>query len=180
VRTPRAHGAVCPLADPRLEPRPKKGRDDIMKTRDFTFTLAVDQSPEEVFAAVTDVRAWWSPFEGRSAQVGDEFTFRYEDLHRSTHRVIEAVPGKKVVWRTLDANLSHSKDPAEWIGTEIRFEIARKGDKTELRFTHVGLVPEFDCFEACSAGWGFVIGESLRRRITTGTGTPYPGAQSAA
>jgi len=77
-----------------------------------------------------------------------------------------------IVWRTVDADLPHAKDPREWIGTETRFEIARKGDKTELRFTHVGLVPELDCYEACSAGWTFYVGQSLRRLIATGEGEP--------
>jgi uncharacterized protein YndB with AHSA1/START domain len=150
-----------------------------MNNRDFTLTLSVDQTPEEVFAAVTNVRGWWSQaLEGRSAEVGDEFTYRYKELHRSTHQVTEAVPGKRVVWRTVDADLSHAKGRTEWIGTEARFEIARKGDKTELRFTHVGLVPEFDCFEACSAGWSFYVGDSLRRLITTGKGKPDPDAKS--
>ena len=145
-----------------------------MKNRNFTLALSVDQTPEEVFAAVMNVRGWWSQgLEGHSAKGGDEFTYRYKDLHRSTHRVTEAVPGKRVVWRTVDAHLAHSKDPAEWIGTEVRFEIAQQGDKTELRFTHVGLVPEFECFEACSRGWSFYVGESLRRLIATGQGKPY-------
>jgi uncharacterized protein YndB with AHSA1/START domain len=152
-----------------------------MKNRDFTLTLIVDQSPEEVFAAVTNVRGWWSQaLEGRSADVGDEFTYRYKQLHRSTHRVTEAVPGERVVWHTVDADLSHSKDRTEWTGTEARFEIARKGDKTELRFIHVGLVPAFDCFEACSAGWTFYVGDSLRQLIATGKGKPDPGPKSSA
>jgi uncharacterized protein YndB with AHSA1/START domain len=146
-----------------------------MNNRHFTLTLSVDQSPAEVFAAVINVRGWWSQaLVGRSAEVGDEFTYRHKDVHRSTHRVTEVVPGERIVWRTLDADLSHSKEPTEWIGTEVRFEIARKGDKTELRFTHVGLVPEFDCFDACSAGWSFYVGDSLRRLITTGKGEPDP------
>jgi uncharacterized protein YndB with AHSA1/START domain len=144
-----------------------------MNNRDFTLTLSLDQSPEEVFAAVTNVRGWWSQaLEGRSAEVGDEFTYRHKDVHRSVHRVTEAVPGQRIVWRTVDADLPHAKEPSEWIGTEVRFEITarRQGGKTELRFTHVGLVPELDCFEACSTGWGFYIGDSLRRLITTGKG----------
>jgi uncharacterized protein YndB with AHSA1/START domain len=146
-----------------------------MNNRDFTLTLSVDQTPAEVFAAVTNVRGWWSEgLEGRSAGVGDEFTYRHKDVHRSTHRVTEAVPGKRIVWRTLDADLRRMKDPSEWTGTEVRFEIARKGDKTELRFTHVGLVPEFDCFAACSAGWSFFVGDSLYQLITTGKGKPDP------
>jgi uncharacterized protein YndB with AHSA1/START domain len=150
-----------------------------MKNRDFTLTFLVTQTPEEVFAAITNVRGWWSQgLTGPSAQVGDEFAYRHQDLHRSTHRVTEAVPGKKVVWRTLDAALSFAKDPTEWVGTEARFEIARKGDQTELRFTHVGLVPELDCYEACSGGWSFYVGDSLRRLITTGKGKPDPRSKS--
>jgi hypothetical protein len=145
-----------------------------MKNRDLTLTLSVDQTPEEVFAAVMNVRGWWSQgLEGHSDKIGDEFTYRYKDLHRSTHRVTEAAVGKRVVWRTVDANLSHAKNPTEWNGTEVRFDIARRGDRTELRFTHMGLVPECECFEACSKGWGFYVGESLSRLITTGNGKPY-------
>jgi hypothetical protein len=145
-----------------------------MKNQDLTITLSFDQSPEEVFAAVMNVRGWWSrALEGESAEAGDEFTYRYEDLHWSTHRVTEAVPGKRVVWHTVNAHLAHAKAPGEWKGTDVRFDIARRGTKTELRFTHVGLVPELDCFESCSRGWGFYVGESLRGLVTTGKGKPY-------
>jgi hypothetical protein len=151
-----------------------------MKNQDLTITLSFDQGPEEVFAAVMNVRGWWSQaLEGESAKTGDEFTYCYEDLHRSTHRVTEAVPGKRVVWHTVDAHLTHAKAPSEWKGTDVRFDIARKGTKTELRFTHVGLVPELDCFEACSRGWGFYIGESLRGLVTSGKGKPYVRSRAA-
>ena len=144
-----------------------------MDNQNFSLTLSFDQSPEEVYAAVTNVRGWWSErLQGRSAAVGDAFTFRYEDIHRSTHRVVEAVPGKRVVWNTLDAHLSFAKDPAEWTGTDVRFDIARKGQKTELRFTHVGLTSEVDCFESCSKGWTYFVGGSLRKLIAEGKGTP--------
>jgi hypothetical protein len=145
-----------------------------MKNQDLTITLLVDQSPDEVFAAIMNVRGWWSQgLEGSSAKVGDEFTYRYEDRHCSTQKVIEAVPGRRVAWRVLDADLAIGEKRSEWTGTEIRFDIARKRGKTELRFTHVGLVPEFDCFEACSRGWSFYIEDSLRRLIATGTGKPH-------
>jgi uncharacterized protein YndB with AHSA1/START domain len=148
--------------------------------QDFTIAYSVDQTPNEVYAAVTNVRGWWSEgLEGRSAGVGDEFTYRHKDVHRSKQKVTEAVPGERVVWRILDADLSRPKNRTEWIGTEVRFEISRKGDKTELHFTHSGLVPELDCFEACSRGWGYYVGESLRRLITTGDGKPDPRAFAA-
>jgi hypothetical protein len=82
------------------------------------------------------------------------------------------VPGKKVVWRTLDSQINFVKDTTEWNGTEVVFEITRKDDKTELRFTHVGLVPTIECYGGCSGAWGFYINDSLRDLITTGKGQP--------
>jgi hypothetical protein len=38
------------------------------------------------------------------------------------------------------AEIGFVKNKTEWKGTDIIFEIARKGGKTELRFTHAGLV----------------------------------------
>ena len=144
-----------------------------MSTKDYTTSFTVDQSPEQVFAAVTNVRGWWSgQIDGDTDRLGAEFTYRYQDMHRSTQRITELVPGKKVVWRVLDAKLNFVKDKAEWNGTDIVFEIAKKDGKTELRFTHVGLVPTIECYGKCAGAWGFYINESLRDLITTGKGDP--------
>jgi hypothetical protein len=144
-----------------------------MKDQSLTLTFSVDQSPEQVFDAVNDVRAWWSgAIDGETDRLGAEFTYRYKDLHRSTQKITEFVRAKKVVWHVADAELNFVKDRNEWNGTDIVFEIARKGGKTELRFTHVGLVPAFECYGGCSGAWGFYVGDSLRSLITTGKGAP--------
>jgi hypothetical protein len=146
-----------------------------MKTQNFTTTIAVDQSPDEVFAAINDVRGWWSgEIDGSSDRLGAEFTYRYKDFHRSTQKISEFVPGKKVVWQVSNSYLGFVNDKREWEGTEVVFEIARKNGKTEVRFTHVGLVPAFECYGDCSGAWGFYINESLRSLITTGKGVPNP------
>jgi uncharacterized protein YndB with AHSA1/START domain len=144
-----------------------------MKAKGFTTSFTVDQSPQEVFDAVNDVRGWWSgEIEGSTDKLGAEFTYRYKGVHRSTQQITELVPGKKVVWHVSEARLNFVKDKTEWNGTDIVFEIARKGDKTELRFTHVGLVPAFQCYGGCSGAWGFYINDSLHSLITTGKGDP--------
>jgi hypothetical protein len=137
----------------------------------FTTTFLVSQTPDQVFAAINDVRQWWAgDIEGSTDKMGDEFTYRYEDVHYSKQRITESVPGRKVVWHVTDATIASVSDQREWKGTDVTFEITIKGDKTELRFTHVGLVPELECFEDCSDAWGFFVKSSLRSLITTGKG----------
>jgi hypothetical protein len=145
----------------------------IMKKKDFTTTFSVDQSPEEVFDAINNVRGWWSEEIGGSTdKLGAEFKFHHKDLHRSTQKITEFVPGKKVIWHVSEARLNFVKNKTEWNGTEVVFEITKKNGKTELRFTHVGLVPAFECYGDCSGAWGFYINDSLRGLITTGKGQP--------
>ncbi len=148
------------------------------KSASLTYTIEVDQTPEQVFRAINDPRAWWAgEFEGKTDVLGAEFTYRYKQMHHSTQKITELVPGKRVAWHVTDSNLSFLRDKAEWNGTDITFDIARKGAKTEVRFTHVGLVPAIECYGACSGAWGFLVKESLRSLIATGTGVPHPGGR---
>jgi hypothetical protein len=145
------------------------------RTHSFTIAFSVDQNPDQVFNAITNVRGWWTgDLDGSTEKLGDEFTYRYQDLHYSRQKITEVVPGQKVVWRVLDAHLKFAEDPGEWTGTEITFDIIRKGNQTEIRFAHVGLVPDFECFDSCSNAWGFYVNGSLRRLITTGEGPTSP------
>jgi Activator of Hsp90 ATPase homolog 1-like protein len=143
--------------------------------QNLTHSFTVDQTPEQAFAAINNVRGWWSgAIEGITDRLGEEFSYRYEDIHYSKQRITEFVPGKKVVWLVLDSSLNFVRDQHEWTGTQITFEIAKKGGKTEVRFTHVGLVPAVECYGACSDAWGFYIKDSLRNLIAKGKGEPNP------
>ena len=67
-----------------------------MKNQDFTTTIVVDQSPDQVFNALKNPQNWWSgEIAGKSSQVGDEFTYQYKEFHESTQRVVEMIPNKK-------------------------------------------------------------------------------------
>jgi hypothetical protein len=146
-----------------------------MKTNSFTTTIVVDQTPQEAFDAINDVRGWWSgEIEGRTDALGAEWTYSYKTLHRTTQRITELVAGKKIVWHVTDSQINFVKDKSEWDGTDIVFEIAKKGDKTEVRFTHAGLVPTIECYDGCSGAWGFYVNESLRDFIANGKGQPNP------
>ena len=144
-----------------------------MAAKDFTTTILVDNTPEEVFDAINNVRGWWSEeIEGLTDKLNSEFDYHYEDVHRCKIKIIELVPNKKVVWSVLDNYFKFTKDKSEWKGTKIIFDIAEKDNKTEMRFTHQGLVPAYECYEICRDAWTGYIQKSLRNLITVGKGQP--------
>ena len=146
-----------------------------MNDQHFTTTFMVDQTPEEAIGAIKNVRGWWSEeIEGSTDKLGDEFTYRYKDVHNCKMKLIEVIPHKKVVWLVVDNYFNFTKDKNEWKGTKITFEVSEKDNKTEIRFTHLGLVPEYECFDICSNAWGSYMNGSLRTLITTGKGQPNP------
>lgn len=144
-----------------------------MSAQDFTTTLIVDQSPEQVFNAITNVRGWWSEqIDGNTAQFKDVFDYHYEDIHRCKVKLIEVIQNEKIVWLVEQNYFKFTEDETEWTGTKPTFEISEKDGKTELRFTHVGLVPDYECFDICKDSWTNYIQNSLKKLITTGKGLP--------
>jgi hypothetical protein len=142
-----------------------------MNDQNYSMTILVDQTPAEAFAAINNARIWWTGepgITGSTDKLGDEFTYRYGDVHRSTHKITELVTDKKIVWHTVDSQINFVNNKTEWTGTDIVFEITQKGDQTELRFTHIGLVPSIQCYGDCSGAWGFYVNECLHSLITTG------------
>ena len=144
-----------------------------MTTSDFTTTILLNQTPKEVFEAVNDVRGWWAEsVEGNTNQLHEEFLYYYKDVHISKMRIIELVPDKKVVWLVLENEFNFTRDKTEWKGTKIIFDISEKGHQTQLRFTHEGLVPEYECYDVCHDAWTSYIQGSLKNLIETGKGKP--------
>jgi hypothetical protein len=142
-----------------------------MTTGNFTITISVDRPAEDVFRAINNVRGWWQgEIEGDSEKLNDEFSYRMKEIHFSKQQLVECIPNKKISWRVTDSNLSSFNDKSEWTGTTITFEITELNGKTQIRFTHIGLVPAFECYGDCSWAWGQLIRESLFSLVTTGKG----------
>ena len=142
-----------------------------MITSDFTTTILLDQTPAAAFEAVKNPQDWWSgEIKGSAEKLNDEFTYRYKDLHFSKQRIVEIIPNQKVVWLVTESIINYVEDKSEWTGTNISFEISEHGNRTQLRFSHLGLVPQIECFDDCSTSWSKLIRQSLFSLITTGKG----------
>jgi uncharacterized protein YndB with AHSA1/START domain len=141
-----------------------------MENRNFTATIEVPKSPEDVFNCITnDVAKWWGgkDLEGNCKKLNDEFIINHPGAHYSKQELVEVVPGKRIVWLVTDSTLNWLKrDQHEWVNTRMIFEISTEGGKTVLHFTHEGLVPGKECYAMCEQGWNMVIKDYLFNFIT--------------
>ena len=130
-----------------------------MSNKNFTYSFTSPQPAENIFDTLLDVRKWWfgvydETITGNSSKVGDVFTFvAGGGVHNTTQKLIELVPGKKITWQVTAANLSFLKKPDEWLNTTFYFELTAEGNNTRITFTHNGLQPHIECYDACSGGW---------------------------
>lgn len=143
-----------------------------MKNHSYTTIIEVATSPQDVFDDISQVSKWWSKdFEGNSAKLNDEFVICHPGRHYSRQKLVELIPGNKLVWLVTESKLDWLEhDKHEWTNTKMVFEITTKSDQTLLHFTHEGLVPEKECYARCEQGWDMVIKEKLFNFITSGKG----------
>jgi hypothetical protein len=138
------------------------------KNQNFTASVVVNQTEENVFAAINNIRGWWSEdVDGSTNKLHHEFMYRDKHLW-CRMKVTELIPGKKIVWHVLESEIDNFEGGKEWDDTKLIFEITKNEDKTEIKFTHFGLGPDLRCYAVCSKAWSFYIKSSLQRLITTG------------
>jgi hypothetical protein len=144
-----------------------------MSNESYSATIIVDKTPKQAFDAIWSVRRWWSQeIEGSTAKVGDEFKYHYRNHHTCTMKLVELVPDKRLAWLVTNNYFDFIEDKTEWKGTKVVFDVAKKGARTEIHFTHEGLVPAYECYGICSDAWGSYIRGSLKSLIETGKGSP--------
>ncbi len=144
-----------------------------MNNKDFTTSITVEQSPAKAFNAIKDFRAWWSEdIEGKTGELNGIFFYHYKDVHLCKIKLVEMIPDKKLVYQVIDNQFNFTKDKTEWINTRLIFDLMPEENKTNIVFTHEGLVPEYECYNVCKDAWTSYIQGSLKNLIETGKGKP--------
>jgi hypothetical protein len=136
----------------------------------FSYTFNTSKSNDEVFSLFLNVDQWWSglfneKIQGKSEKIDDEFSFSAGDgVHFSNQKLIELIPNQKIVWLVTDSNLSFLSQTDEWNNTKISIELETIDNQTMVKFTHQGLLPEIECYDACSSAWSQYL-DNLEKKL---------------
>lgn len=121
-----------------------------MNKQSYTQTITTHAAADKAQAAISDVHAWWAKnFEGKASDADDIFTVRFGSGDMFQLKVAEVLPNERIVWDVIDAHQSWVKQPTEWVGTKIIWELEKTPAGTTIHFTHEGLVPSLECFSQC-------------------------------
>lgn len=136
-----------------------------MEKKNYHTTIVVNASQEEALKKISQVIWWKKDFRGTAEKLNDKFSVPFGELNGEQSFVdfvvSELVPNKRIAWKVTDSNLPWFNDKKEWNGTEVVFDLFPDQGKTRIAFTHVGLVPGVECYEACESGWNGHITKDL-------------------
>lgn len=129
--------------------------------KNYSTSILVNTTPQEVCDAINNVPAWWSAnFEGNNQKQNDVFTVRFDETF-ITMKITEFLPGSKLVWHVIDCYKHWLKDKKEWNGTTITWSLSPAGAGTKIEFMHIGLIPGIECYNGCEKAWNYYIHECL-------------------
>jgi hypothetical protein len=149
-----------------------------MNQPSYHSSITINITALAAFDGINHVSAWWANHvEGSSKKLNDVFTVRFGKTFANI-KITELIPGKKIIWLVEDCYMDLLKDKNEWKDTQIIWDIKAKGDQTIVSMTHLGLVPELECFKDCTGGWNFYVGESLFNFLTRNKGLPGTGIRA--
>ena len=144
-----------------------------MSQQDYHCEITANVNAKEAFESISKgIPEWWTPnFEGGSQNVDDLFTIRFPTTFVD-FEVTEIVPARKIVWQVNDCYFAWLKDKTEWTDPRVVWEFLPQNESTKISMTHIGLVPEIECYRNCVRGWDFFVKQSLRKLLTEGQGMP--------
>jgi hypothetical protein len=143
-----------------------------MENKNFHTFITVNVPQREVISKINRVDKWWAKdFSGKAEKLNDKFTIRFGSTFVD-FEISELVSNKKVVWKVTNCFLPWLKNKTEWNNTVVVYEVSSANGSTKINFTHVGLVPNLECYEQCENGWTRFVTVSLPKYLETGVGLP--------
>ena len=141
---------------------------------DIIHRIGIRASAGQVYKALSTIQGlanWWTEeVEGDENIRGRvKFTFRSEtgDIKGQMVMEIQQLNAQQTVrWQCVDG-------PAEWIGTEITFDLSQQDDQIIIIFGHRNWREEVEFMAHCSMKWAVFL-LSLREYVETGKGKPSP------
>ena len=141
---------------------------------DIIHRIGIKSPAAQVYKALSTIEGlahWWTEEVEGDEKVGGkiEFCFRSEtgDIKgKMIMEVLELNPQKYVRWRCIDG-------PAEWIGTDIDFELSQQDDQIIIIFGHRNWREAIEFTAHCSMKWAVFL-LSLREYVEKGKGKPSP------
>jgi uncharacterized protein YndB with AHSA1/START domain len=141
---------------------------------DIIHRIGVKSPATKLYKALSTIEglaSWWTDEVEGEEKIGGKiaFTFRSEtgDIKgKMIMEVQELNPQKNVTWRCTDG-------PAEWIGTDITFDLSQQDDQTIIIFGHRNWREAIEFMAHCSMKWAVFL-LSLREYVETGKGKPSP------
>ena len=141
---------------------------------DIIHRIGIRSPAMQVYEALTTLEGlarWWTGDVQGDGRIGGriEFLFRSETGETRGTMVMEVQAldaPREVRWRCVDG-------PAEWVGTDITFELSEQDDQTIVLFGHRNWHEAVEFTAHCSMKWAtFLL--SLREYVETGQGKPSP------
>ena len=141
---------------------------------EITHRIGIRSSPAQVYQALSTIDGlahWWTEETAGDERVGGKITFTFRtdtgDIKgQMTMQVQELNPEQNVKWRCVDG-------PAEWIGTDITFDLSQQDGQTIIVFGHKHWPEAAEFMAHCSMKWAVFL-LSLREYVETGKGKPSP------
>jgi uncharacterized protein YndB with AHSA1/START domain len=144
-------------------------------TTDIVHRVGIKAPAAQVYAALTTLdglAGWWTEHTTGSPAAGGRLGFRFrtesgDEIGGFGMAVRELAPPERVRW-------SVQEGPAEWLGTDVEFDLSQQGEHTIVMFGHRRWREAGEFMHHCSTKWAtFLL--SLRDYVETGRGRPAPG-----
>lgn len=119
---------------------------------------------------IDGIAGWWTKDTGGRSEAGHTITTRFHSPDGAE------MGGMEFEVLELTQNRVHWKfhaGPAEWIGTDVVFEVSEQDSFAIVLFGHLNWAQEVEFKAHCSMKWAIFL-LSLKQYVETGAGNPAP------